>query len=146
MFFIFVCLASNRIKMPTYPYISLHTAYNSQPTMQLEVAINSRMFSLAIGGIDLAAPSLDMVIYPGGSRRYGAYFPNCPFKPPFREDMGRLDDIEATGIFYYAFEDWLEERKKEKVRRWDWVQVVPDAIVSSCCTVLSYGITLPDVY
>lgn len=80
--------------------------------------------------IDLIASNLDIVIYPGGSRRYGAYFPNCPFKPSFREDMGRLDDIEATGIFYYAFEDWLEERKKEKGRDWDWVQVVPDAIVS----------------
>lgn len=58
---------------------------------------------------------------------YGIYKPGGgPFKPPYKESMGRLPP--SDGNWYYEFEDFLTERSKGK--KWTWCEVRPDAIVN----------------
>ncbi|KAJ6473122.1 hypothetical protein C8R45DRAFT_1012304 [Mycena sanguinolenta] len=97
---------------------------NNDP--ELEIETNCGMLKRVIGAVESLCPNFRFLAWPSGTLGYGIYKPGGgPFKPPYKESMGRLPPPDTN--FYDAFEDILAERSKGK--NWTWCQVRPDAIV-----------------
>ncbi|KAF7354594.1 Sirq protein [Mycena sanguinolenta] len=97
---------------------------NNDP--RLEIETNCGMLERVVGAIEPLCPNFRFLAWASGTLGYGISKPGGgPFKPPYKESMGRLPPPDTN--FYYAFEDILTERSKGK--NWTWCQVRPDAIV-----------------
>ncbi|KAK7053691.1 Sirq protein [Favolaschia claudopus] len=90
-----------------------------------EIKVNCGMLERVVGAVESLCPKFSFLVWPSGTLGYGIYKPGGgPFKPPYKESMGRLPPPDTN--FYYAFEDFLAERSKGKT--WTWAEVRPDAI------------------
>ncbi|KAJ7733330.1 hypothetical protein B0H16DRAFT_1426787 [Mycena metata] len=113
----------NDIATVTHVY---YFAYKQDDDAEAEIRINCGMLDRVLGALESLSPNLRFLVWCSGTLAYGIYKPGGgPFKPPYKESMGRLPPPDTN--FYYAFEDILAERSKGKT--WTWCQVRPDAIV-----------------
>ncbi|KAI9925912.1 hypothetical protein ASPWEDRAFT_60916 [Aspergillus wentii DTO 134E9] len=102
-------------------------AYQQNDDPPTEISTNLTMLDGVIKSLAKHAVDFQFVVVPTGTRAYGYYVPGGVFKPPFREDMGRLPEPEGSKLFYYAMEDYLH--KASSGQPWTWCEVRPDAII-----------------
>ncbi|KAJ7848921.1 hypothetical protein B0H14DRAFT_3867041 [Mycena olivaceomarginata] len=100
--------------------------YKQDNDAEEEIKVNCGMLERVLGAVESLCPNFRFLAWPSGTLGYGIYKPGGgPFKPPYKESMGRLPPPDTN--FYYVFEDLLTERSKGK--NWTWCEVRPDAIV-----------------
>ncbi|KAJ2996793.1 hypothetical protein NUW58_g854 [Xylaria curta] len=110
------------------PQINKDRAFTSVPDEVEEVATNRRMLQNVIDAHNLLSPSLQFVVFPGGTRGYGIYSPGGIFTPPLTEDMvNKLPSDYAKTVVYPANRELL--RTASEGKGWTWCEVCPDAII-----------------
>ncbi|KAK7001656.1 Sirq protein [Favolaschia claudopus] len=122
----FTNLLRSRIKdISTVTHV-YYFVYKQDNDADEEIKVNCGMLERVVGAVESLCPKFSFLVWPSGTLGYGIYKPGGgPFKPPYKESMGRLPPPDTN--FYYAFEDFLAERSKGKT--WTWAEVRPDAIV-----------------
>lgn len=103
------------------------------------------MLGRAIGALNSLSPNLRVVVFPSGTKvsspdtnipievlkapqAYGIQLPDRVFTAPYKESMGRLPEPAGSKLFYYRYQELLDEQRKGK--DWTWCDVRPDAVVS----------------
>jgi nucleoside-diphosphate-sugar epimerase len=97
------------------------TAYAPRPSLAEELAPNLAMLSNLMEAVEPRSPALRRVVLLQGSKWYGSHL--GPYKTPAGEDDPRL----PVPHFYYAQQDWLEERRRG--RDWSWSALRPHAVL-----------------
>ncbi|KAF8169036.1 hypothetical protein K438DRAFT_1909566 [Mycena galopus ATCC 62051] len=122
----FTALLGEKIKdISTVTHV-YYFVYMQNDDPEVEIKNNCAMLERVLGAVESLCPNFRFLAWPSGTLGYGIYKPGGgPFKPPYKESMGRLPPPDTN--FYYVFEDILTARSKGK--NWTWCQVRPDAIV-----------------
>jgi nucleoside-diphosphate-sugar epimerase len=95
-------------------------AYAARATLAEEVAPNLAMVVNLVSTLEQVAPQLAHIQLMQGSKWYGNHL--GAYRTPARENDAR----HMPPNFYYAQQDWLEERQRGK--RWTWSALRPHCV------------------
>ncbi|KAJ6005161.1 hypothetical protein N7451_003105 [Penicillium sp. IBT 35674x] len=119
--------AAGHIENITHVY---YCAYKWSPDAVEEKRRNELMLRQCVLAMETLSANLEFIVLPTGTKSYGVHLlERFPYSGslPLKETLPRLNEPDASKLFYYSQVDLM--RKLTRGKTWTWCEIRPDVIV-----------------